>query len=236
MAVDLINLTGLVRQSSSAYQMDQKTGGFKGTVTWIAPWTSALTLAPKKLDPHPDSPSLLCTDTKIVQEEGGVAKIESTYEGISPGEGGDNFQLPAPEYELNTSTTQEPIETLKALASLTANERQQVDDAISGTITVDPSSFSDTQTILYDYKLKGVSSYFVPSMTYTKSYASFTRPSGASITKVGKIDLPSGAPTLAAGRNWLKLGTTYRQAGGYFQIQESWMASGDNGWDSDIYG
>ena len=236
MAVDLINMSGLVRQASSAYQMDQKTGGFKGTVTWLAPWASALSLAPKKLDAHPDSPSLLCTDTKIMQEEGGLAKIESTYEGISPVDNEGGFQLPAPEYELNTSTTQEPIETLAAFKDMTAQERQEVDDAIAGSPSVDPDLFTAEQTTLYTFKSKGITSYFVPSVTYTKSYASFSRPSKDSLKNVGKIDKPSGAPDLRDGRTWLKLGVTYRQAGGYFQIQESWMASGDNGWDVDIYG
>lgn len=232
MSATQINLTGLIRQPEGGYQMDNTFGGWKGTVVWRCARSSALSLAPTKLSAHPDNGSLLCTDCKITEEEGDVSKIEATFEGLAPG---DATSLPPVETELSATTSEQPIETHDLIKYLTNAQRNEVQIFIqrpeSSIDTPVPTGWIDDQVLYYNWLTRGITSYLVPGMVFTRSYVSTSRPTSA---KVGTISKPPEAPSILG--DWLKLGTTYKRSGGYYQVTESWQASGKTKWDPLIYG
>ena len=234
MSADLIGLSSFIRQPEGGYEMDAKTGGWIGTVVWRGPTSSALSFAPKKNDPHPDSSSLLATQVSIQSEEGGISKIEARYEGL-PSDGGspDLLSLPEPEVELSATVSEQPIETHPSISRLSAEERNAVTKYIEDPYNYEGDTFNATQNIYWGFLTKGITSYLCPGMIFSRVSSSYSRPSGASA--VGTINSPSGAPALSGGRTWLKMGSSWRRAGGYYIIQESWQSSGPAGWDSTIY-
>lgn len=236
MSATLINLTGLTRSSETTYEMVAKTGAWKSTVVYYAPASIALSLAPAKYAEHPDNPSLLCVGCTIAREDGDVSKITASYEGLAPATPGAGFgtsQLPPPEFELSGTCSQEPIETHPKHSSLTAQDLRDIEDQLNNPDVNNTTDWSAVKHSLYACKQLGINSYYSPGQIYTKSYASYNRPS--SIENNGKIDVPKDAPKLPSGMDWLKISTTYRRVGGYYQVQESWQASGLNGWDKYVY-
>jgi hypothetical protein len=72
-------------------------------------------------------------------------------------------------------------------------------------------------------------------MVYRISYLQDSKPN--SISTVGTILTPTGAPTLPGGANWLFAAVNYRQIGrsGSYEITEEYRASGPEGWNTLIY-
>jgi hypothetical protein len=223
-------------------------GGAEAKVTYRANWASTLPLCPKKYSPHPDFPWLLLTNWSIEREEGDVGKIDATYEGVqSAGSTDNNADLPAPESELSTSVSQEPIWTHPRykdaftidqkgviIRKVNAASKQDYDAADITDTTMFPTDvIRDLAMEIFKKLQNGVTSYFVPTTVYSRTYASIAAPS--SIDKVGTIDTPTGAPKLDGKRQWLKMSKTWRRAGGYYQIQEQWKASGPAGIDKQLY-
>lgn len=80
---------------------------------------------------------------------------------------------------------------------------------------------------------KGVTDYLVP-----RAVVRITKTEGSSprLSKLGKIDAPSGAPTLPSGANWMLTGASgNRGQDGKWSNTYEYMSSGPAGWDRKIY-
>jgi hypothetical protein len=246
----------LIRQPGETITMDA-VGGFKAQVTFECAWKDYPSLIPKKLDPHPDFPQLLLNQSQTTRIEGDIASIQCSYQGLLSN---NNQDLPPTEYSLQTTNNQEPIDVHPFFASAGLDDRQLVNQILSATeqqkynegVTAlyaykwpnDASGNASTKQApnnssryaaiqLFQYKAAGITSYYMPTQIFTISYASYARPSKSG--DVGKILTPSNAPTLNNGKNWLFMGQTWKRAGGYYQIQETYQASYDGGWNTTLY-
>lgn len=163
-------------------------------------------------------------------------RVTYTYEGFL-------VSLPEPVYSLSSSLSEEPIELHPDFETFAGKPSAP----LNGAVFVDP----DTQQITTDddrgvfreffatvggvANLKaGIESYLSPGATWQEIYFSASRPTD--LGSLGEIDAPSGPnPTIGSGRNWLYSGADYTRRGGIYEVRKTWLLSGRNGWDSDIY-
>jgi len=140
------------------------------------------------------------------------------------------------EYSVEGSMSQEPIETHEKFKNISAADWKKwnlwknntKDEALEGW-KPDTGAMADLAA-LYE---KGVTDYLVP-----RAVVRITRSEGSSprLSKLGKIDAPSGAPTLPSGANWMLTGASgARQEGGKWSNTYEYMSSGPAGWNSEIY-
>ncbi len=143
---------------------------------------------------------------------------------------------PTPIYELDFSTSEEPIETHRKFVSdlggkpgSELNGARFDDDGAFIGFTGPFSSDSEEQ------KWRGVQSYLSPGTVWRKNYTTATRP--ADVGSIGKIDAaPEGTPpTVPVGFTWLYTGLTWEQRGLVYTVKKEWRLSGRNGWNSTIY-
>ncbi len=151
--------------------------------------------------------------------------------------------LPEPVYILNAAASEEPIELHPDFASFAGTPSAP----LNGAIFLDP----DTQKITTDNARgvfreffarlgsavnpkAGVEAYLSPGATWQEVSFSTTRPTD--LGQLGLIDEPAGPqPSLGTGRTWLYSGADYTRRGGIYEIRKTWLLSGRNGWDTDIY-
>lgn len=206
-------------------------GGANAIVHYYCTWSLSLLLIPVKYSPHPDFPWLLLTNWKNERSEGDVALIQCTYVGAQ-----STAQLPEPESQFEVVTSTEPIESHPLYKdTVTLDDKSKIRRKLSATTQqeYDDIVLTGDALALFTKKMNGTTSYLVPTITYSRTYASYSRPQ--SIDKVGLIDKPPQAPGLETGRNWLKTGHVWDRAGGYYRVRESWRASGPGGVDTDLY-
>jgi len=86
---------------------------------------------------------------------------------------------------------------------------------------------------LYQKLTRGIDSFLAVKTTYTRSFAG--RTAKIQTSKIGKIYTPQGAPPLPKGQNWLFSGMSWTKSGGVVTTKEEYMASGQTGWDEDLY-
>ena len=140
------------------------------------------------------------------------------------------------EYSVEGSMSQEPIETHEKFKGVAAEDWKKwnlwknntKDEALEGW-KPDSGAIADLAA-LYE---KGVTDYLVP-----RAVVRITRIEGSSprLSKLGKIDAPSGAPTLPSGANWMLTGASgAKQEGGKWSNTYEYMSSGPAGWNSEIY-
>lgn len=87
--------------------------------------------------------------------------------------------------------------------------------------------------------LYGWSKWMNPGLVWTKTYLALS-PSSSITYMLGKIDTPPSGPggylpSLPGKRNWLKVVGKPDWRGNIWKVTESWMMSGDGGWNSDVY-
>ena len=179
---------------------------------------------------HPIWFFLNCDKVVISQSENGW-DCEASFFGVDG--------IPQPIYDLDLSTSEEPIETH-------ANFRT----SIGGTpaAPLNGAQFStDTNTLgefigfngpfantTAEDTWRGIRSYLAPGAVWRKTQVTATRPND--IADVGNIDVPEGSPpALGSGRNWLYKGLTYEQKGLTYTVRKEWLLSGRRGWNTTIY-
>jgi hypothetical protein len=156
-------------------------------------------------------------------------------------------------YELAITSSEEPIEThprYRKPADVPVAEKEIIGNVKLGMlkrVTAGQYQFKDIHddqiyTIsttlgkeLVDFILAGVVSYLHARQTWRERYQNNSLPSSARLNKVGKIDVPKGAPSVSDGRNWLFVGMNASQEGDIFTIVSEWELSGDEGWYSQLY-
>lgn len=146
--------------------------------------------------------------------------------------------------ELVAGSRTEPIETFYSTSSnynfsaLSADDLKEVRDAVAdvGSGNVAPPTDGPKYN-LFNYLVKGVTSYLAPSVTLRYIYTSTSVPSLANIMKT--IANPNNAPSLPAGSNWLFSNLSYTviyvDNAVKYRITEEYLASGKDGWDPNLY-
>jgi hypothetical protein len=171
-----------------------------------------------------------------VNSKDGISEVTSTFTG------GDTS---APEvYEVVASVQEEPISSHPAFtATTTGFDSSIVDAAGSANVNFDGDnifqSFSKTAT----NNFFGVQSFLSPQVQYRRIYSLGAEPDPEITDTVAYIyAVPAGSPpTLASGRNWLKISVNIRNNGnqrsgsGQFEVTEEYRGSGLKGWNGYIY-
>lgn len=169
-------------------------------------------------------------------KHGKFYRVTYTYEGFLN-------SLPEPVYSLASALSEEPIELHPNFQDFAGTPSAP----LNGAIFVDPETEKPTTdnsrgvfreflaTISGAQNMKaGIESFLNPGATWTEIYFSTSRPTD--LGSLGEIDSPSGPqPTIGSGRNWIYSGVDYTRRGGIYEIRKTWLLSGRNGWDSDIY-
>jgi hypothetical protein len=151
--------------------------------------------------------------------------------------------LPEPIYILSSSLSEEPIELHPNFQDFAGKPSAP----LNGAVFVDPDTekitTDNSRGVFREFKatldgavnLKaGVESYLSPGATWSEISFSATRPTD--LGDLGKSDSPSGPnPSFGSGRDWLYYGADYQRRGHIYEIRKTWLLSGRNGWDPDIY-
>lgn len=178
---------------------------------------------------HPLWTYLDCDKVSISQTEHGW-EAEANFFGVTGS--------PEPIYEVDHSTSEEPIETHKdfrtQLGGTPTNRLNgaKFDTDANGAGFIGFTDFKN-DTDLAD-AWRGIRSYLSPGVVWRKNYVTKTLPSD--FGDVGSIDVPEGnPPQLPTGRNWLYLGLVWEQRGITYSVKKEWRASGRRGWNPKIY-
>lgn len=81
--------------------------------------------------------------------------------------------------------------------------------------------------------LEGIMKYLAPGAEWVMTRTS--RIGAPTISGVGKISSPPGAPAAPATYNWLDVGGTMEQRGSVYVVTHVWRLSGPGGWNRTIY-
>lgn len=163
-------------------------------------------------------------------------RVTYTYEGFIA-------TLPEPDYELQGSLDEDPIELHPNFEAFAGTPSAP----LNGAVFIDPDTekptASDELGVFREFRARigpaanrkaGVEGFLTPGVTWTENSFSTSRPTD--LGQLGTIDSPSGPqPSFSGSRDWLYWQATYRQRGGIFQITKTWRLSGRGGWDPDIY-
>ena len=140
------------------------------------------------------------------------------------------------EFTLDGTTSEDPIEAHDQLQMLIAKYKgKRGDDGkVVFPLTLEVNGQTERNP------MHGVSSYLVPGLVWSKNYVSLSF--GDSVVRgLGTIDSPpigrqgQRPPSLAGGRNWLKIRAKADWRGNIWKISESWLLSGPGGWNPDVY-
>jgi len=171
-----------------------------------------------------------------VNSKDGISEVTSTFTG------GDTS---APEvYEVVASVQEEPISSHPAFTVSTAGFSSSIVDAAgSANVNFDSDNIFQSFSKTAENNFFGVQSYLSPQVQYRRIYSLGSEPSGEITNTVAYIyATPEGSPpTLAAGRNWLKIAVNIKNNGnqrtgsGQFEITEEYRGSGLKGWNGYVY-
>lgn len=207
-----------------------KYGLSTGTYRWEMLVTASPTLGTPVASSHPLNSNLVLERSTLGVEDG-IAFAEGEYAGII---GSD----PTPVYELDVSSSEEPIESHPSFADFATDANGATYDKTSGEFV------GFTKRPLYDpanpnYEVTnaawvGVRSYLNAGAVWREIRISKTN--SVSISDVGHIASPAGTPpSPGSGRTWLYAGASMQQRGNVYTIRREWRLSGLRGWNPTIY-
>lgn len=221
-------------------------GLWTGTQMYHCKESELLNLMPRQGSPHPKFPYLALETVSFEIFQEGLAKITAGYAGASFGF--DGSEEPEEEYNLDISTSEEPISThhrytdpagglsaqdiLEAVELATNPPRSEDGKKVK---EPDISTWNQLKKDLYDDTKKGIEAYREPRVTWSKRWISKEKPTG--LNDIGKsLNNPEGdPPQAAAGRNWLNIGIRSRERGKVYENEITWELSGRGGWLARYY-
>ena len=246
-AVILEDLSKLIRQPDGDMLIQDDTGSWTHTVVYRCRWNDAIGLAPRRyIDRSPDYTYLICDGIKIAKEKPGIARMTVTYVGNQDGAGGTGLGGQFEEIEeLNKNSRQEDIQkhpkfkdgswdAFKIVRHPDTGEEVLLSE-ITDQAAKDKAEFlrfSNNSDGIAE-SLAGEEDYIAGGAEFRKTFQQSSKPSGIT---VGTIDTPSGAPTVSGSYDWLATGESWARQGGKYRITRTWMLSGPNGWNKEVYG
>jgi len=232
-------------------------GRWTASQSFLCHSADAVTLTPSDYAPcEQDGYTLLLfSGAQIAHEDGNIARVTCTYSGTNNNEENFEFGNDGKSYTLSRSTSQEPLETHPDYVNAQSNfvsafkngslkaEDEENDGVIEWMLTdtatgekTDVTSDLDSITIELLTKFsQGITDYYEAGATWTVNIPSRSGLSSSQIAKFGKIVSPVGNPATPTGRDWLFIGASQTRTGGIYDISMSYLLSGRNGWDTDIY-
>jgi hypothetical protein len=228
------NTTGAIYQVEQPIHLNPD-GSAQASLTYKCTVESPYAVIPEYLTPHPYLPALLCYESDLDYEPGGIIRITSIYRGILA----DNPEELA-QYEFSRTLTEAPIETNPKYSiprddpPVTAADLNAIELAIQNCTPIN-SSLSAAAKNLYDKKRRGIDSFLRPGAIFKKTYASETIPT-AILDDVGKVVNPGApAPDAPSDQNYLLMGVSWTKQAGLITVVEEYQLSGPGGWDPDLY-
>ena len=233
--IQIGNVTGAIYQASRPVHLNPDGSG-KAELTYKCSASSSVATIPAYLTPHPFLPSLLCYESNLDQENGGVIVITSTYMGVLATNPEELAQ-----HEFNRTTTDAPVETHPRFAlprdnpPVTPQNIAAIEIALQNNQDLAAGQGAPAE-LLFALKRRGIESFLKPGSAYKKTYISTSIPSGAVINDIGKIKTPATpAPSSPPGQNYLYVGCTWTKQAGVVTIHEEYQLSGPGGWDPNLY-
>jgi len=178
-------------------------------------------LSPVLGDEHPYETNAECYNITETLNQAGIITYDCAYFGILEGRNRSKREI-----AYSGGTSSDPIETHPDFDTLTASSNYSYD--------ADGNFLGFTGG-----DLVGVQYYLAAASTITISYWQDKVPvtdlrvkiiSGSRLT-----DITEGFPLPSEITNWLLVDRPYRQVGNFFQVSETFIASGPKGWNTKIY-
>ena len=221
-------------------------GLWTGTQMYHCKESELLNLMPRQGSPHPKFPYLALETVSFEIFQEGLVKITAGYAGASFGF--DGSEEPEEEYNLDISTSEEPISThfrytnpagglsaqdIREALELARNPPRSEDG--KKVKQPDTSTWNPLKKELYEDTKKGIEAYREPRVTWSKRWISKEKPTG--LNDIGKsVAAPEGdPPQAAANRDWLNIGIRSRERGKVYENEITWELSGRGKWLSRYY-
>lgn len=234
-AIRIGNVTGAIYQVERPLHLNPD-GSAQASLTYKCTENSQFATVPAYLTPHPNYPSLLCYESDVDREPGGIIRVTSIYKGVFATNTNELAQ-----HESQRSLTEAPIETHPKFAlprdnpPVNAANLAAIELALQNN-TGGSSSWNAITRLLFEKKRRGIDSYLKPGAIYKKTYVQREIPTSADLAKVGKITTPpSPAPGPPSGQNYLMMGLSWTKQAGVVTVTEEYQLSGPGGWDPDLY-
>jgi len=188
------------------------------------------------LFPAPNFPSLLCYESDVDREPGGILRITSIYKGVFATNPNQLAQ-----HESQRTLTEAPIETHPKFAlprdnpPVSSAKLAAIELALQNN-TGPGKDWEPIVKMLFEKKRRGLDSYLKPGAIYKKTYVQREIPGSSDLNKVGKIVTPgSPAPSPPSGWDYLMMGLSWTKQAGVVTVSEEYQLSGPGGWDPDLY-
>ena len=173
--------------------------------------------------------TLRAVATNVVSGGGAFTEVTITYQGADP---------TTLQQDTTNSTGEEPIETNKYFLAGDAGGGSSIVTAAGAANVIynDDGSFAgfskNAQANFF-----GVTSYLAPSVVYRRSFTTAVTATATNLAAVGRIVNTTGDfPNAPTGGTWLCTGVQYVKRGSAFDVTQEFRASGEDGWNTYIYG
>lgn len=221
---------------------------------WTGPWDDMLALYNALTYSH--TRRLHATLRRVA--DGDFAELSATWTLYTTGDGqtgedGEKKQpgesRDCPEYDLQTSTVQEPILTHPKWAGLLDEQLEALKMVMDGYKRTTPFEYESegnkVQSTLYDVLkplspkellqsiLRGVTHYNAPHSILTVRYRATEVPAIATTGTI--VDSVPGGFATPSGRNWYFHGPSWQMKGSELWVTEVYELSGPGGWNRFIY-
>ena len=165
----------------------------------------------------------------VVSGGGAFSEITVTYQGQ------EGLTL---QQDSTSSTGEEPIESNKYFFNGDIGGGSSIVTAAgsSNVIYNDDGSFAGFSKNAQK-NFFGVTSYLNPNLVYRRSFTTSVTASATNLSTVGRIvEKTSDFPSSVTGSTWLCVGISYVKRGQAFDVTQDFRASGEQGWNTYIYG
>jgi hypothetical protein len=173
--------------------------------------------------------TLRAVAVNVVSGGGAFTEVTVTYQGQ---------EGPTLQQDSTSSTGEEPIESNKYFFNGDIGGGSSIVTAAGSENVIynDDGSFAgfskNSQRNFF-----GVTSYLNPNLVYRRSFTTSVTASATDLSTVGRIvTQTSDFPSVVSGSTWLCVGISYVKRGQAFDVTQDFRASGEQGWNTYIYG
>ena len=220
--------------------------------TWEGTWAEMSAYADRQSAAGGDLWNITAT---VTRKAGDFAECRVRRQAMD-GKEEEEFEMPgstreSPQYSLSVTCVPQPILTHTLAESYSGETLDALKRLVNGgcmgslvDVTKDGhplqqktirSILGDDNSKLIEKIKKGVTSFYSPQIVLQARYK-VTDPGTINYQKACTIAAPPGPFESPSGKfNWLCMGTSVEGSGKEWQVTDSYMLSGPDGWDEDIY-